>query len=83
GLRQIAQAGHGRYTPLEHLNLLVSALAGMRKTALSTEQRMRHQPRYQYFLAVALVLLAAETCLGQRRPGTQDRFDRVWQQEAT
>jgi len=83
GLRQIAQAGHGRYTPLEHLNLLVSALAGMRKTALSTEQRMRHQPRYQYFLAVALVLLAAETCLGQRRPGTQDRFDRVWQQETT
>ncbi len=83
GLRKIAQAGHGRYTPLENLNLLVSALAGMRKTALSTEERMRHKPRYQYFLTLALILLAAETCLGERRPSAEERFERVWQQEAT
>ncbi len=81
GLRLAAQAGGGQYAPLDDLNLLVDAVAGMRKTELSTEERMRHKPRYQLFLVAALILLGAETIIAQRRLAIDDAPQRVWQQE--
>lgn len=81
GLRRIAGAGGGQYAPLDDLNRLVDAVAGMRKTELSTEERMRHQPRYQLFLVAALILLGAETIIVPRRGGADDAPQRVWQQE--
>ncbi len=81
GLRQIAEAGGGRYAPLDDLHLLVDAIAHMRKAELTTEERMRHRPRYQWFVAVALLLLGLETLISERRTVAGDAPQRVWQQE--
>ena len=81
-LRRIAEASRGRYAALEDLHLLVDAIANMRKTELTTEERMRHRPRYQWFLAAALLLLGFETIIGERRSSIQDVPRRAWQQEA-
>ncbi len=83
GLRKIAEAGGGQYAPLEDLHLLVDAMAGMWKTELSTQERKRHRPRYQWFLALALVFLGLETMISERRKVPAKIIRRVWQQEAT
>ena len=83
GLRAIADAGGGRYAPLDDLHLLVDAVAGMRKAELSTEERMRHRPRYQLFLVAALVMLGLELLISERRASVGDTPQRVWQQEGT
>ena len=81
GLREIADAGGGRYALLEDLHRLVSAIARMRQAELSTEERMRHMPRYQWFVVLALLLLAWETIIGERRTTPHRLSQRVWQQE--
>ena len=81
GLRAIADTGGGRYAPLDDLHLLVDAVAGMRKTELSTEERMRHKPRYQLFLVAALIMLGIESLIGERRASVSDAPQRAWQQE--
>ncbi len=82
GLRQIAEAGDGRYAPIQDLHVLVGGISNMWQTELTTEERRRHRPRYQWFVALALALLGLETLLGERRPGA-DRLQRVWQTEAS
>jgi Ca-activated chloride channel family protein len=82
GLEQIARTAGGRYTPLDELNLLVDAIAKMRKTELTTEERMRHKPRYQWFLVAALLLLGLEMIIGDRHPSERGGPMRIWQQEA-
>ena len=81
GLQQIADAGGGRFAVIHDLHRLVEAIAGMRKAELATEERIRHKPRYQWFLAVALVLLGLETMISERRSSVADLPQRVWQQE--
>ncbi len=83
GLQLIADAGGGRFAAIHELHRLVDAIAGMRKVELTTEERFRHKPRYQWFLAVALVLLGLETMISERRSSVADLPQRVWQQEAT
>ncbi|MGB2986760.1 MAG: hypothetical protein WBE26_12870, partial [Phycisphaerae bacterium] len=83
GLRQIAEAGDGRFAPIGELHSLVDAIAGMRKTKLSSEERIRHKPRYQWFLAAALILLGFETIINERRPSIENLPQRTWQQEGT
>jgi len=81
GLREISGAGGGRYAPIGDLHVLVEAISEMSRTELAGEQRERHRPRYQWFLALALALVGIETLLSETRPGFHETR-RVWQQEA-
>jgi len=83
GLRRIAKAGGGKYAPITDFRLLVEAISGMQKEHLTTEERKRHKPRYQWFLAAALLLLTFETVMGERRRSVVDMPTRVWQAEAS
>lgn len=79
GLRRIAEAGHGRYFQVEQLFQAVNAISKMKRAALSTEQRMRHKPRYQWFLAAAIGLLGLETLVRRARPTRNANVIRTWQ----
>lgn len=81
-LRTIANAGGGDYASIEELNRIVDKIASMRTTELTTEERMRHQPQYQWFVAVALLLLGAEMMLREVRRVASDELQRTWQQVA-
>jgi Ca-activated chloride channel family protein len=80
-LHEIAQAGSGDYVPIAELFRAVNKISSMKKAELSAEERMRHQPRYQWFVAAALLLLLVETLVSDMRKGAVEPM-RVWQQEA-
>jgi len=61
GLRDIALKGHGEYAAIRDLNVLVDAVSHMHRAELSTEERQRHKPRFQWFITLALILLAVES----------------------
>ncbi len=82
GLRKIANAGGGDYASIEQLHRVVDKIASMRTTELTTEERMRHQPQYQWFVAMALLLLGVEMMIREVRPVASDQLQRTWQQEA-
>jgi Ca-activated chloride channel family protein len=82
GLRRIAEAGGGRCVPVKDLHLLVNTIAGMRKSELSVEERLRYKPQYQWFVAAALFCLGLETTLRDRRKSVEGLPQRVWQAEA-
>lgn len=82
GLAAIAEAGSGRSIVVDDLHQLVDAIARMRKTELTTEERMRHKPQYQWFVAAAILLLILESTIGEQRKGESELGARVWQQEA-
>jgi len=82
GLRTMANAGGGDYASIEELNRVVDKIANMRTTELTTEERMRHQPQYQWFVAIALLLLGVEMLIHEVRPVASDELQRTWQQEA-
>jgi Ca-activated chloride channel family protein len=81
-LRAIAQAGGGRYAPVEDLFALVNSIARLHRVELTTEQRERHRPQYQWFLAFALLCLALETMIAERRTVPSSAPLRTWQKEA-
>ena len=81
GLRRIAESGGGRYAPIQDLYALVNGMARLRRTELTTEERRRHKPRYQWFLAVALLCLGLETLVREQRASETGLPRRVWQQE--
>ncbi len=81
GLREIAEAGGGKYAPAGHLHRLVDAIAGYKKEELSTEERGRHKPRYQWFLAAALLLLGFETIIREGSARAGEVRQRLWQRE--
>ena len=81
-LMEIARSGGGDYVPVQQLFRIVNKIGGMKRTELSAEERMRHQPRYQWFVAAALVLLLLESLISDIRKTSTDRPGRVWQQEA-
>ncbi len=80
-LQKVAQAADGRYVPLPQLHRLVDAIAGMRRTRLSSEERIRHKPRYQWFVVMALILLGIETMVGEAGPMESGAVRRLWEQE--
>jgi Ca-activated chloride channel family protein len=81
-LREIATAGGGDYAPVQQLFRLVNRIGSMKKAELTAEERTRHQPRYQWFVAAALVLLVLEGLISEAgRPSAAQPL-RVWQQEA-
>ena len=81
-LRAIADAGgHGVYALLEDLHRLVDALEGMQRHQLTTEERERHKPRYQWFAAAALFLLLLETLISERCRTHADGPLRAWTSE--
>lgn len=81
GLRAIAEAGNGEYAPIEALSRLVGKIANMKGTELTTEERMRRRPQYQWFLATALMLLIVEAAMSELRSSVVDQPVRLWQQE--
>jgi len=81
GLQRIAEAGGGQFATIQDLHRVVDVIAGMRKVELTTEERVRHTPRYQWFVAAALLLLGLETLIHERRSSVEKRAQRVWQQE--
>ncbi|MFQ5413439.1 MAG: VWA domain-containing protein [Phycisphaerae bacterium] len=82
GLRTIAEAGGGRYASIADLGHLVDAISSMHRTRLGTEARQIHRPRYQWFLAAALVCVLMEPLIRPSRRSVADLPRRVWQQEA-
>lgn len=83
GMQQIAESGGGRFASIADLSRLVEAISDMHKTHLTSEDRVRYKPRYQWFIAVALLLLAVETLMNERRSTVGNGPLRIWQQEAT
>jgi len=79
GLKKIAEAGGGHFAALRDFPLLVNAIAGMWNSELTTEERLRHKPRYQWFIAVALLLLAMEVLTTEYRSGPVELPRRGWQ----
>lgn len=80
--RRIAIAGNGQGLVIGDLPRLIGGLASARKTELTTEERIRRKPQYQWFLLGALVLLYSEVWIGDARRRSDNRLRRVWQQEA-
>lgn len=81
GLRDIAEAGHGEYAAIRDLHVLVDAVSKMHRSALSTEERQRHRPRFQWFVALALMLLGIESLTAEYPTAKVDLPRRVWQME--
>ena len=83
GMTRIALAGNGRYAPIVQFSRLIDAIASVRNTHMTTEDRIRHKPRYQWLVAGALILLLLESMISERRSSIAIAPQRVWQQEAT
>jgi len=81
-LRQIAGAGNGDYAPVTQLFNVVNRISGLKKAELSIEERIRHQPRYQWFVAGALLLLMIQGLMSEAGKPAKDQPVRIWQQEA-
>ncbi|HNQ22282.1 MAG TPA: VWA domain-containing protein [Phycisphaerae bacterium] len=83
-LRNLAQAGgQGIYARLADLPRVVDALAGMQRHQLTTEERQRSKPRYQWFVAGALLLLTLEMFIHERRRNATGGALRVWSAAGT
>lgn len=82
GLRAIAEAGGGAFAAVQDLYQLVNLLASKKKTELTVEERLRHKPQYQWFVALALLMLGLENTISDRRTAAM-AMQRVWQQEST
>lgn len=81
-LRSIAEAGGGQFAAIADFHFLVDAIASMKPVELGTEERMRHTPRYQWFVAAALALLGLEILIRDSRATAASVPQRVWQKEA-
>lgn len=81
GLRKIAESGGGDYAAMIDLPRLVNRIAGMRSSELSTEERMRHRPQYQWFVAAALLLLTIEGLVAEVGRKSNGAIQRMWQTE--
>ena len=81
GLQRVAAEGHGSYAPMQDLHVLVNAIADQWKTHLTTEQRQRHRPRYQWFVVAALTFLTLETLVREQASARRTAPRRLWQQE--
>lgn len=81
GLQAISRAGGGQFASLRDLPVLVDAIAGMRRTHLGMEERIRHMPRYQWFVSAAILLLYLEQFIHEHRTASSKTPLRAWQQE--
>ena len=83
GLKEMAEAGHGEYAPVQDVHVLVDAISKMRQEELSAEERQRHKPRYQWFVAMALLLLGSVTMMKDYAKNDAGPPRRVWQAESS
>ena len=81
GLREIAESAGGRYAAIQDFPRLVSAIAELKHEELATERRKLHKPRYQWFVALALLCLGLETITRQCSSRPDEGPRRVWEQE--
>ncbi len=75
-LRQIAEAGGGAFVPVgtgtvEMSRLYEERIAPVAKRDFETTTLKRHHAQYQWFAGLALVLLLAESWIGERRPAAR------------
>lgn len=82
GLRRIAESGGGAYAPIQALHRQVGKIADLWSRHLTTEERRVHHPRYQYFLAAALLLLVLEAWIADHSRCETPPPRRSWMQEA-
>lgn len=80
-LRGVAQAGDGRYVQLAGVPELVTSIANLQQAELTTEERIRRRPQYQWFLAAAILLLLLEPMVSESKPVSAGAPRRVWQLE--
>ena len=80
-LRKISEAGKGTYAGIDAFPRLVTQLGGMKKAELTVEERMRHRPQYQWFLAAAILLLLVQAGMSEARPQASTTPVRTWQLE--
>lgn len=70
-LQQIAAAGNGTYVRANNsrtgLNLLMDELEGMERSEFDSKMFTSYEDRFQYFIAVALLLLLMEVLLPSRK----------------
>jgi Ca-activated chloride channel family protein len=70
-LQQIASAGNGIYvrasTGRDGVSAIFDEINALEKTEIETRMFADYESRYQYFLAIALILLVAEMTLSWRR----------------
>lgn len=83
GLSRIADAGGGHFATIEELPQLVDAIAAIQPVSLGTEERLRYRPRYQWFLAGAMILLAIESLMRGGTARDTGLPPRLWQEGAT
>jgi Ca-activated chloride channel family protein len=81
GLHRIAEAGGGQFARVTGFKRRVDAIAVLRKTELSNETRLRHKPRYQWMIALALVLLGLEMIIREGSTTREVAPRRLWQLE--
>jgi hypothetical protein len=81
GLQAVSHAGGGQFTVLRDFPRLVDAIAQMHGTKLGAEERLRHVPRYQWFIAAAIALLCMERFIHERRSVSAAAPMRAWQEE--
>lgn len=81
GLRKVAETGGGEFATMSDLPRLVNRIAGLRGSELTTEERMRHRPQYQWFVAAALLLLTIEGLVAEVGRKTSTAIQRTWQLE--
>lgn len=82
GLRRIAEAGGGYFATIEELPRLVDAIAAIKPVSLGTQERLRYQPRYQWFLAAAMALLVIEALMRGGTARDSGLPPRLWQEGA-
>ena len=83
GLKEMAEAGRGEYASVQDFHVLVDAISRMRREELSTAERLRHKPRYQWFIAMALLLLGLETMMNDHSKNDVGLPRRLRQVEAS
>lgn len=78
GLEKIATEGKGKYIHStsgdDGLNTLLDQIGRMEKKSFGTKQYTDYEDRFQYFLAIALVLLLLELLIGERKSAWLQRF---------
>ncbi len=78
-LQQIATAGNGKFirasTNDGGLNTLLDEINKMEKKNFGTKMFTDYEDRFQYFLALALLLLVAELMISNRRSKTLDKIN--------
>lgn len=80
-LRKIATESGGKYAAIDQFEAIIHELDALEKRELSMSHQKRYRPQYQWFLGAAMLCLAAETFLTDRRRPVEGEPLRVWERQ--